>query len=69
MQYYAKAVYAGVVYLIGSLTAALVALGDGAGLGDLTTTAWLIILGGTVAAIGGVLGLQKAPASVSTSVH
>lgn len=66
MQYYAKALYAGVITGLGALLAALQASGD-IGLSDLTTATWITIVLATVVAMGGVLGLQSAPASVSTS--
>jgi hypothetical protein len=69
MQYFAKAIYAGVVAFIGSTTAALVQIGDGASFGEVETVAWLVILGATIVAAGGVYGLQAAPASVSTSTR
>ena len=69
MQYFAKAVYAGVVAFVGSTTAALVQIGDGASFGSIETVAWLVIFGATIVAAGGVLGLQNAPANVSTSTR
>ncbi len=68
MQFYVKAAYAGLVTALGSLLAALQAV-EGIEIGDLTTPAWVTIILATVLAIGGVLGLQAAPAKVSTSVH
>jgi len=68
MQYFAKAVYAGLVVFLGSLLAALQA-GEGVEISDLGTAAWVTIGLATVIAIGGVLGLQAAPASVATSVR
>lgn len=67
MQYYAKAIYAGLVTFLGSLLAALQAGGE-IGIGDLSTAAWVTIILATIVAIGGVLGLQAAPATVATSV-
>jgi len=61
MTYYVKAIYAGLITFLGALVTALQA-------GDLTTTAWLTIVLATVISVGGVLGLQAAPASVATSV-
>ena len=60
-QYYVKAVYAGLVTFLGSLIAAMQAGGP-------DVTAWLVIVLATVVSLGGVLGLQAAPASVATSV-
>ena len=68
MPYYVKAAYAGLVTALGSLLAALQAV-EGIEIGDLATPAWVTIILATVLAIGGVLGLQAAPAKVSTSVH
>ena len=61
MTYYVKAIYAGAVTFLGALIAAMQA-------GDLTTTAWLTIALATIISMGGVLGLQAAPASVATSI-
>lgn len=62
MQYYVKAVYAGLVAFLGALLAVL-QVGEG-----ITAAAWVTIALATVLAVGGVLGLQAAPPSVSTSV-
>jgi hypothetical protein len=67
MSYYIKAIYAGVVTFLGALLASLQA-GPDIGLGDLSTAAWITIALATIISIGGVLGLQSAPAAVSTSV-
>ncbi len=69
MQYYVKATYAAAVAFIGSAGAALGQIGDGAAFGQIETVAWLLIAGSTLAAFGGVLGWQNAPARVSTSVR
>jgi hypothetical protein len=68
MQYFVKPIYAGVTMFLGSLLAALQA-GEGTDIGDLGTTAWLTIAIAVVFAVGGVLGLQAAPADISTSVR
>ncbi len=68
MQLYIKAIFAGLMTLIGSLGATLAQIGDGAAFGDITTLGWILILGATAGAIGGILGLQAAPASISTSI-
>ena len=65
--YLIKAVYAGVVTFLGALLAALQAAPD-IGLSDLTSATWITVALATIIAIGGVLGLQAAPASVATSV-
>ena len=62
--YLIKAVYAGVVTFLGSLLAVL-QVPEAVGV---TSASWIAIALATVIAIGGVLGLQAAPASVSTSV-
>ena len=67
MTYYVKAFYAGLVTFLGSLLAALQA-GSEIGVADLSQAAWITIVLATVIAVGGVLGLQAAPASVATSV-
>jgi hypothetical protein len=68
MQYYAKAIYSGLVAFLGSIGTALLAVDD-AGFGDLSAGVWVAagVLG--LLAFGGVLGWQAAPASVSTSVR
>ena len=65
--YISKAVYAGVVTFLGALLAALQAAPD-IGLGDLTTATWITVILATLVALGGVLGLQAAPATVATSI-
>ena len=67
MNYYVKAIYAAVVTFLGALLAALLA-GPEIGVADLSQAAWLTIILATIVAAGGVLGLQAAPATVSTSV-
>ena len=64
IQYAAKAIYAGVVMFLGSVSAILI--GD-IGFGDITSGQWVAIALATVVAVGGVFGLQAAPASISTS--
>ncbi len=66
--YYVKALYAGLVAFLGSLLAALQAV-EGIGIGDISTASWVTMVLAMVLAIGGVLGFQSAPASVSTSVR
>lgn len=67
LPYYVKAIYAGVVAFLGSLSAALLAGGEEIGIGDISTAAWVAIILTTVLAVGGVLGLQAAPANIATS--
>jgi len=68
MQYFVKAVYAGLVTGLGSLLAAL-QVSDDLGISDLGTATWVTIGLATLLAVGGVLGLQNAPSSVSTSTR
>ena len=68
MQFYVKAIFAGLVTGLGSLLAALQADG-GVEISDLGTASWITIVLAIVLAVGGVLGLQAAPASVSTSIR
>jgi len=67
MTYYVKAAYAGIITFLGALLAALQA-GEAIGISDLTTASWITIALATILSIGGVLGLQAAPANVATSV-
>ncbi len=67
LPYYVKALYAGLTVFLGSLLAALQA-GGGTEIGDLGTPSWVTIALAVTFAIGGVLGLQAAPARISTSV-
>ena len=60
--YYIKSIYAGTVAFLSSLGAVLV--GDG----GVTSAQWVTIALGVVIASGGVYGLQRAPATVATSV-
>ena len=66
MNYYIKAIYAGLITFLGALLASLQAAPD-IGFSDLSSAAWLTIVLATVISIGGVLGLQSAPATVATS--
>ncbi len=68
MQYFVKAIYAGVIAGGGSLLAAL-QVSEDAGLSDLNTATWVTIGLAMAFAVGGVLGLQAAPAGVSTSTR
>ena len=68
MQYFVKAIYAGVIAGGGSLLAAL-QVSEDAGLSDLNTATWVTIGLAMAFAVGGVLGLQRAPASSSTSTR
>jgi hypothetical protein len=64
-QYYIKAFAAIAVVVIAALTAVVV--GD-EGLADVTTAEWLVVAGAALAEFIVIIGLQRAPASVSTSV-
>ena len=66
LAYAAKAIYAGGVTALGAVAAILVG-SDQLGFGDITSGQWVTIALATLIAIGGVFGLQNAPASVSTS--
>ena len=66
--YYVKAAYAGLITFLGAVLAALQAVPD-IGFGDLSSAAWITIVLATLLSVGGVLGLQAAPASVATSVE
>jgi len=66
IQYAAKAIYAGVVMFLGSVSAILI--GE-VGFGDILPGQWVAIALATVVAVGGVFSLQAAPSSVSTSTR
>lgn len=66
IQYAAKAIYAGTVTFLGALLTAMLASPE---IGfALSGASWVTIALATVVAVGGVLGLQAAPATVATSV-
>ena len=62
MPYYIKAIYAGAVAFLGGLVVAIADAG-------VSGPEWVTIALATVLATGGILGLQAAPATVSTSVR
>ena len=63
-QYAIKGLYAGLITFLGALLAVLqVPGGEG-----VTLASWIAIALATAVSVGGVLGLQSAPATVSTSV-
>ncbi len=62
MPYYVKAGYAGIVTFLGGLGVAIAEAG-------ISAQEWVAIALATTLAIGGILGLQNAPARVSTSVR
>jgi hypothetical protein len=64
-QYYIKAFAAVLVVIIAALTAVIV--GD-EGFADVTTAEWLVVAGAALAEFIVIIGLQRAPADVSTSV-
>ncbi len=61
-QYLIKAIYAGVVTFLGTLLAVLQSADSVSG------ESWVVIILATVVAVGGVLGLQAAPATVATGI-
>ena len=60
--YFVKAIYAGTIAFLGGLAIAIAEAG-------VSGPEWIAIALATSLAIGGILGLQAAPASVSTSVR
>jgi len=65
MNYYIKAIAAVLIVVVAAL--ASVITGDD-GFADVTTAQWLIVAGAALAEFVAIIGLQRAPASVSTSV-
>ena len=65
IQYLIKALYAGLTVFLGGVAAIVV--GD-ATIGSITDGQWIVIVLATVIAVGGVLGLQAAPATVATGI-
>ena len=63
--YYIKAAAAVLIVVIAALTAVIV--GD-EGFADVTTAEWLVVAGAAVAEFVVIIGLQRAPADVSTSI-
>ena len=63
--YLIKALYAGLTVFLGGVGAILV--GD-ATFGSITQGQWVFIASAVVVAIGGVLRLQAAPATVATGI-
>jgi len=61
-QYLIKAIYAGVVTFLGTLLAVLQSADSVSG------ESCVVIILATVVAVGGVLGLQAAPATVATGI-
>ena len=64
--YYVKALVAGAIAFLGPIAGALI--DSTTGFGDLSAGVWVASLIAMLLAISGILGLQKAPATVSTSV-
>lgn len=60
--YFVKALYAGTVAFLGGLAIAIAEAG-------ISGPEWVAIALATTFAVGGILGLQAAPASVSTSIR
>jgi len=63
MTYYTKPIYAGLVTFLSTTIGVLQA-----STGGINVESWLVIVLATVISVGGVLGLQAAPASVATSI-
>ena len=63
IQYFVKAIYAGVVTFLATTIGVLQAGSEG-----IPLESWLVIGLATVVSVGGVLGLQQAPATVATSI-
>ncbi len=68
MQYYVKAIYAGLVAFIGPISGALL-VSDEIGFSDLSTGTWVAAAFLGLLGFGGVLGWQALPASVATSTR
>ena len=66
MNYYVKAIWVGAIAFLGPIAGALV--DPLTGFGDLSAGVWVASLAALLFASGGVLGLQRAPASVSTGI-
>ncbi len=66
MNYYIKAIVAGAIAFLGPLAGALI--DSETGFGDLSAGVWVAAIIAALLAVSGILGLQKAPATVSTSV-
>ena len=62
LQYYIKAAYAGVTTFLSGLLVAIAEAG-------ISSQEWITITLATTLAVGGILGLQKAPPTVSTSIR
>ncbi len=65
VQYYVKAVYAGLMTALGQLSIVLV--GDSV-FADISNGQWVVVAFFSLGAFGGILGWQSAPATMSTSV-
>ena len=63
-QYLTKAIYAGAVTFLGAWLAVL----QVPGAEGVTQASWIAIALATLFAVGGVLGLQAAPATVATGI-
>ena len=68
IQYFAKAIVAGAIAFLGPIAGAL-ALPEIVGFGDLTAGVWVAAVVALLLALGSILGLQAAPAKVSTSIR
>ncbi len=65
-QFFTKAVFAGLTVLLATVGGILV--GD-VTFADITQGQWVFIAAAVLAAVGGVLGLQEAPAKIATSIR
>ncbi len=66
LNYYIKAIVAGAIAFLGPIAGALV--DTETGFGDLSAGVWVASLIAMLLAISGILGLQKAPANISTGI-
>ena len=64
--YFTKAIFAGLVTFLGAVN---VLLNDGGIFKDITQGQWVGIVLATIVVVGGVLGLQEAPAKIATSIR
>jgi hypothetical protein len=66
MNYYIKAIVAGAIAFLGPLAGALI--DPATGFGDLSAGVWVAAALLGLGALASVLGLQKAPANISTGI-
>ena len=63
-QYLIKALYSGLITVLGAVLAVMQVPGSE----GITAASWIAITLATLISVGGVLGLQAQPATVSTSI-